>query len=136
SSATDPLAVRLAAGRRLAAQPGAGRRRALAALEPGRSARASDASRGGRRVIDFWPHLLRPAWLLVLPLCGWLLWKLWHRQRRAGRWQLLLPQAFHDVLLSGGAGQNGRLRWVVLGCAWLLALLALLGPSWQRIEQP
>lgn len=87
-------------------------------------------------MMELWPHWLRPGWLLVLPLCGWLLWKLWHRQRRAGRWQLLLPQAFHDALLSGGSGQNGRLRWVALGCAWLLALLALLGPSWQRVEQP
>lgn len=86
-------------------------------------------------MIDLWPHWLRPGWLILLPLCGWLLWKLWHRQRRAGRWQTLLPPAFHDALLSGGAGQNGRLRWVALGCAWLLALLALLGPSWQRIEQ-
>lgn len=84
----------------------------------------------------FWPHWLRPFWLLLIPLLAWLLWKLWHRQRRAGRWQMLLPTAFHDALLSGGAGQSGRLRWIALGCAWLLTLLALLGPSWQRIEQP
>ncbi|MGK9527307.1 hypothetical protein O6482_24570, partial [Salmonella enterica subsp. enterica] len=46
-----------------------------------------------------------------------------------------LPPAFHAVLLSGGNGRESKLPWVVLGIAWLLAVLALLGPSWQRVEQ-
>lgn len=82
-----------------------------------------------------WPHWLRPFWLFLLPLCGWLLWQLWHRQRRSGRWQALLPAAFQAVLLSGGRARHNRLPWIALGLAWLLALLALLGPSWQRLEQ-
>ena len=53
-------------------------------------------------MIELWPQWLRPAWLLLLPLLGWLLWKLWHRQKRAGRWQMILPAAFHAVLLGGG----------------------------------
>lgn len=86
--------------------------------------------------MDFWPTWLRPVWLLLLPLLVLLVWKLWHRQRRLGRWQTLLPEPFHTALLTGGNGQAGRLRWVVLGLAWLLGLLALLGPSWERLEQP
>ncbi|MFZ2320960.1 MAG: VWA domain-containing protein, partial [Pseudomonas sp.] len=57
------------------------------------------------------------------------------RQQRAGRWQSLLPPAFHQVLLGGVSRRNSRLPWLALGLAWLLALLALLGPSWQRVEQ-
>lgn len=82
-----------------------------------------------------WPHWFRPEWLLALPLLCWLLWKLWHRQKRAGRWQMILPEAFHRVLLSGGNGRDSKLPWVALGLAWLLALFALLGPSWERVEQ-
>ncbi|MEB0204600.1 tetratricopeptide repeat protein [Pseudomonas sp. CCC3.1] len=82
-----------------------------------------------------WPYWFRPEWLLALPLLGWLLWKLWHRQKRAGRWQMILPQAFHRVLLSGGNGRDSKLPWIALGLAWLLALFALLGPSWERVEQ-
>ncbi|KAF1051037.1 MAG: hypothetical protein GAK43_02582 [Stenotrophomonas maltophilia] len=85
---------------------------------------------------DLWPHLLRPFWLLALPALGWLVWKLLHRRRRAGRWQLLLPAAFQPWLLQGGNGRSDRRPWLVLGLAWLLAVLALLGPSWQRVEQP
>lgn len=83
----------------------------------------------------FWPEWLRPLWLLAVPVLAWLLWRLWHRERQSGRWQLLLPAAFHQALLKGGSGRSSKLPWLALGIAWLLAVLALLGPSWQRVEQ-
>ncbi|MGH8353828.1 MAG: hypothetical protein ACRERY_09910, partial [Pseudomonas sp.] len=86
-------------------------------------------------MMALWPHWLRPFWLLLLPLLGWLLWHLWKREKRSGRWQLLLPPAFHAALLNGGKSRSSRLPWIALGLAWLLALFALLGPSWQRLEQ-
>ncbi|WP_306287166.1 tetratricopeptide repeat protein, partial [Pseudomonas sp. MD195_PC81_125] len=86
-------------------------------------------------MIALWPHWFRPWWLLLLPLLGWLIWQLWHRQKRAGRWQMILPPAFHATLLSGGNGRASKLPWVALGVAWLLTLVALLGPSWERVEQ-
>ncbi|MDF2641884.1 MAG: rane protein [Pseudomonas sp.] len=86
-------------------------------------------------MIALWPHWFRPWWLLIVPLLAILLWRLWHRQRRTGRWQLILPAAFHSVLLDGGRGRSSKLPWVALGLAWALAVLALLGPSWQRVEQ-
>lgn len=86
--------------------------------------------------MEFLPQLLRPFWLLVLPLPIWLLWRLWHRQRQIGRWQRLLPEAFHAALLTRGRLRNSRRPWLVLATAWLLACLALLGPSWQQAEQP
>ncbi|MFJ4193039.1 VWA domain-containing protein [Pseudomonas sp. NPDC089534] len=86
-------------------------------------------------MITLWPHWFRPWWLLLLPLLGWLLWQLWHRQKRAGRWQMILPPAFHSTLLRGGGGRDSKLPWIALGVAWLLAVAALLGPSWERVEQ-
>ncbi|MEE1896560.1 VWA domain-containing protein [Metapseudomonas otitidis] len=84
---------------------------------------------------DLWPHWSRPLWLLLLPLLLWLLWQLLHRERRTGRWQQLLPLHFQPWLLGGGRQRGSRLPWIALGLAWLLGLLALLGPSWQRVEQ-
>jgi Ca-activated chloride channel family protein len=86
-------------------------------------------------MIALWPHWFRPGWLLILPLLGWLLWRLWNRQKRIGRWQMILPIAFHAVLLNGGSGRESKLPWIAMGFGWVLALLALLGPGWQRIEQ-
>ena len=82
-----------------------------------------------------WPYWFRPWWLLLLPVLGWLIWQLWHRQKRAGRWQMILPPAFHAALLSGGGGRDSKLPWITLGIAWVLTVAALLGPSWQRVEQ-
>lgn len=82
-----------------------------------------------------WPDWLRPWWLLALPLLAWLLWRLWHRERQSGRWQQLLPPAFHAVLLSGSGQRSNRLPLLALALAWLLAVLALLGPSWQQVQQ-
>ncbi len=73
-----------------------------------------------------WPEWLRPLWLLAVPVLAWLLWRLWHRERQSGRWQLLLPAAFHQALLKGGSGRSSKLPWLALGLAWLLAVLALL----------
>jgi len=84
---------------------------------------------------SLWPHWQRPFWLVLLPLLSLLLWQLWHREKRTGRWQALLPAAFQGALLTATGGRSSRLPWLALGLAWLLALLALLGPSWQRIEQ-
>ncbi|WP_260961361.1 tetratricopeptide repeat protein [Pseudomonas citri] len=86
-------------------------------------------------MIALWPHWLRPWYVLLVPVLGWLLWQLWHRQKRIGRWQMILPPAFHSALLSGGNGRESRLPWVALGLGWLLMVLALLGPSWARVEQ-
>lgn len=77
------------------------------------------------------PHLARPGWLLLLPLGAWLLWRLWHRQRRVGQWQRLIPARFHALLLRGDRPRDERAPLALLGLAWLLATLALLGPSWQ-----
>lgn len=84
---------------------------------------------------ELWPHWSRPLWLLMLPLLAWLIWQLWHRERRSGRWQQLLPIAFQPWLLGGGRERSNRLPWIALGLAWGLGLLALIGPSWQRVEQ-
>jgi len=91
---------------------------------------------GSAAMSELLPHLLRPWWLAIMPLLAWLLWRLWHRQLQVGRWQRLLPEAFHAALLTRGRLRHSRLPWLVLGLAWLLAVIALLGPSWQRFEQP
>jgi Ca-activated chloride channel family protein len=48
---------------------------------------------------------------------------------------MILPPAFHAVLLTGGSGRESKLPWIALGLGWLLVVLALLGPSWTRVEQ-
>ena len=82
-----------------------------------------------------WPEWLRPLWLLAVPLLAWLLWRLWHRERQSGRWQLLLPAAFHQVLLKGGSGRSSKLPWLALGLAWAIRYREADQVSvWHRVD--
>jgi Ca-activated chloride channel family protein len=84
---------------------------------------------------ELWPHWSRPGWFIAWPVLAWLCWALWLRRRRSGRWQALLPRAFHTTLLRGGQGRAERWPRLLLGLAAGLAGLALAGPGWQRDEQ-
>lgn len=84
----------------------------------------------------FWPHWQRPLFLVILPAIIWLMWKLWHTHQINGVWQKIIPINFQPWLLSGTSAQESALPKIILTMAVLLAFLALLGPSWQHIEQP
>jgi Ca-activated chloride channel family protein len=81
-------------------------------------------------------HWLRPQWLwllLALPLLGWW-WRARGRQRSV--WRDVVDPHLLPHLLEGHPGARAR------GGFWLgllslaLAICALAGPSWQRVEQP
>jgi Ca-activated chloride channel family protein len=80
-------------------------------------------------------HFLRPAWLwllLALPLVAWLAMR-----GQGARVQLerLVDPELLPHLLQGRARQRG-VPPALLACGWLLAVLALAGPSWSRVPQP
>jgi Ca-activated chloride channel family protein len=81
-------------------------------------------------------HFLRPQWLwalLALPLLvAW--WR--NRQRRASVWRGAVDAHLLPHLLD--ATPTGRARWSLpLGAmGYVLAVLALSGPSWRQIDQP
>ena len=79
-------------------------------------------------------RLLRPWWLLALPVLAWLAWT-WRRARGAGAWDAVVDPALRAYLLEP---VPRRRRWLAWG-PWLgaaLGLLALAGPSWQSSPQP
>jgi Ca-activated chloride channel homolog len=76
-------------------------------------------------------HFLHPAWFLALPpllgLAAWLAWRSAHE----GTWsQLVDEDLLPAVRLKEGKRSTSPWLWVSL--AWLLAVFALAGPSWQR----
>jgi len=82
-------------------------------------------------------HFIRPLWLLLLPLAVLLPW-LWHRSRRpAGDWSRVCD-AHLLRWLSVEQGRAGRRRagpWLA-ALALLIVILALSGPSWQKLPDP
>ncbi|MCD8530478.1 MAG: VWA domain-containing protein, partial [Saccharospirillaceae bacterium] len=81
-------------------------------------------------------HFLRPLWLLAalpaLVIFGLLL----RRTLNSGQWASVIDAHLLPYMLEqrpGNKRQQG-LWWVV--AAWLLACLALAGPSWEKLPQP
>jgi Ca-activated chloride channel family protein len=81
-------------------------------------------------------HFQHPQWLLLLlPLL-----LLWWRVRRPGihdsPWRRICDARLLPYLLVESAGRAGRLPAWLLAGAWLLAVLALADPVWDKQPQP
>ncbi len=79
-------------------------------------------------------HFIRPWWLLLLPLAVILPW-LWRRTRRpSGDWTRACdPHLLRWLSVSQADGRSrGGGRWLA-GTAVLISILALAGPSWQKL---
>lgn len=81
-------------------------------------------------------HFLRPQWLWALPPLALLLWRLARSGGGAGAWRRIVDPHLLPHLLVGGGGPGPQRLLLLLGCGWLLLVLALAGPSWARLPQP
>lgn len=81
-------------------------------------------------------HLLRPFWLLAF-IPALLLFVLLLKQRlTSARWQGIIdPNLMPHVLDQMPTEQSRWPLWFVL-MAWLIACIALAGPTWQQLPQP
>ena len=81
-------------------------------------------------------HFLHPQWLLALPVLVALgVWGMRRGRGGEGAWARLIDAHLLPLLrLSGRRGE--RSAWVLIGCAWTLAALALAGPTWERAVTP
>jgi len=81
-------------------------------------------------------HFLRPDWLWVLPVVAGLTLLLARRRLAPGSWQNVIDPALAPFILSTGQVTGLNYRWWLLLAGGLLAVFALAGPSWNRVEQP
>lgn len=104
--------------------------------------------------MDAWFELqfLRPYWLLALLPVAWLLWKIGRIKRKQGAWHQVIAPQFRHLLLGNGLNNelsnksgNGAEKRTFLAHAlplfglaliWLLAIIALAGPSTQSVNMP
>ncbi len=81
-------------------------------------------------------HFLRPAWLLLLVPLLVLLWLLARARYDGTSWRGVIDEALLPYVLTGGsAHRRGWIRWI-LALAAILAILALAGPTWEKLPQP
>ena len=80
-------------------------------------------------------HFLRPWWLLALLVLPLLALPRWRRDEGQLALSRLVDPDLLPLLLRGQS-RGGHLPLWLFGAGWLLASLALAGPTWSRVEQP
>ncbi len=81
-------------------------------------------------------HLLRPLWLLLLIPLLLLLWRLHRAHGDGNAWQGVVDAHLLPRLLSEDTGRTRRLPLFLLALGWMLGVVALAGPTWERLPQP
>ena len=81
-------------------------------------------------------HFLQPLWLLaVLPMLA-LLWGLARPGRADNPWRRIVDAQLLPLLMAGRTGSAGRGALWLLAAGWLIAVLALANPAWERQPRP
>ncbi|WP_257291927.1 VWA domain-containing protein, partial [Endozoicomonas sp. ONNA1] len=81
-------------------------------------------------------HFLRPLWLLAFIPCLILLTAFWRQQQQTGDWKRVIAPELLQHLTQGHSEKQSRLPFYLLLAVWTLAVLALAGPTWQKIPTP
>lgn len=81
-------------------------------------------------------HWLRPWWLALLLPLAWVAWRWWRRRDGAGRWSQWCDAALAPFVLVADETRAARGLRAAAVAAAALGVLALAGPTWQRLPQP
>jgi len=80
-------------------------------------------------------HFIRPAWLLLAPLAI-LLWWFWqrHTDPLAGWREQIAPELLEALVVGRASAERRPAGWLL--AAWLLAIVAIAGPTWRLEPSP
>lgn len=81
-------------------------------------------------------HFLRPWWFLALIPLAWLLFRLYKNLNNRNQWQDEVDPQLLPYLLDGQTSSVTNWAFFYIGLLWLLAVIALAGPSWDRLLTP
>ncbi|WP_200243195.1 VWA domain-containing protein [Lamprobacter modestohalophilus] len=81
-------------------------------------------------------HFIEPFWLLALIPLGLLLWLAWRADAGASAWQRVIDARLLAVLKVGAGGRASRLPVLLLAAGWLIAVVALANPTFERQPVP
>jgi Ca-activated chloride channel family protein len=80
-------------------------------------------------------HFLRPLWFFAIVPIGWLAYKLWQKKfQRTGFETHINHELLQHLTLSGTERRSHGLL-VGLLSAWLIIIVALAGPTWEKLPQ-
>jgi Ca-activated chloride channel family protein len=81
-------------------------------------------------------HFLRPLWLVLIPFAIWLHFRLRHGLSVSKQWQTVIAPHLLANLRVGGKNANIVRPYQLMTGSFILASMALSGPTWQREITP
>jgi Ca-activated chloride channel family protein len=82
-------------------------------------------------------HLLRPWLLVLLPFGVWLIWQLFRGRADGGGWRSIVDSRLREyVLAEPEVLRDSRLALLAAQAAWVVGIVALAGPAWERLPVP
>lgn len=81
-------------------------------------------------------HFLRPWWFLALIPLALLLFRFYKNLNNKSQWQDEVDPQLLSHLLDGQTSSVTHWAFIYIGLLWLLAVIALAGPSWDRLLTP
>jgi len=81
-------------------------------------------------------HFLRPTWFLALLPLAVVLGLLWQRRRAARSWEAVVDPRLLPHMLVDGGNQRGARGVAAIAICGVLAVTALAGPVWSKLQQP
>jgi Ca-activated chloride channel family protein len=81
-------------------------------------------------------HFLRPEWLWGIPAVLLLALALARRRLAPGSWQRIVDPALAPYVLARNQVRGLNYRWWLMLLSGLIAMVAIAGPAWNRVDQP
>lgn len=81
-------------------------------------------------------HFLRPVWLLALLPCLLFFVAMWRVNSTVTAWDKAIDKSLLPFLLDRSKSSAQRTPLLLLFTGWLLSVLALAGPVWEKLPQP
>ena len=81
-------------------------------------------------------HFLQPLWLLALFPLALLFWLSFRSESRSGAWEKIIDPRLLPLLLQGEDRSTTKLAKLLLANAWIISVIALADPVWEKIPRP
>ena len=81
-------------------------------------------------------HFIRPYWFLALIPVGLIIWKLAKRHLVNKQWESVCDPELLPYILIGQSGKKNIMSIVLVTIVSLCIVIALAGPTWERLPQP
>lgn len=81
-------------------------------------------------------HFLRPEWFIALAPLMLLVFSIRKTTAKQSGWQSVIPSHLYQYMVIGKNEMGAKPPMWMLAFVWIISVIALAGPTWERLPQP